>query len=325
MEIKEHFLAKISRPSVSGICFRERLFRLIDKGWSLPILWVTGPPGSGKTVLVASYLEARGLPCLWYQIDERDSDIGTFFYYMGMAARKAAPRKRKALPLLTSEYLAGIPAFTRRFFEELYSRLGSRSIPMRRGDRPKVPAAKAAGKHAFIIVLDNYQDIPAGLAFHDMMAHALDVIPEGGRVIIMSRNEPPPALARLHANNRSHVLGWNEIRLTLEETSEVLYAKGERKLPKEAVAEIHKRTNGWVAALVLMILNVRSQGIEYPPFLRNIPKELIFYLENEIFRKADRERQDFLLKTVFLSKMTAQMAEKLTGITRAGADSERTE
>ena len=116
-------IAKITRPGTDGIFLRRRLFRLIDKGLGLPITWVTGPPGSGKTALIASYIEAGKWPCLWYQIDERDADIASFYYYMGLAEKKASPQKRKPMPLLTSEYSAGIPAFTRRYFEELYLRL----------------------------------------------------------------------------------------------------------------------------------------------------------------------------------------------------------
>ncbi len=32
--------------------------------------WISAPAGSGKTTLVASFLEAHKIPCLWYQIDE---------------------------------------------------------------------------------------------------------------------------------------------------------------------------------------------------------------------------------------------------------------
>src|SRR5512146_2864715 len=125
---------KISRPRIFRVLPRERLFRLLDACMERPVTWISGPGGAGKSTLVASYLDARRLPCLWYQIDEGDADIATFFYYLGLAAQKASPRRKTLLPLFTTEYMRGVSAFTRKYFESLYARL-------------KPPCA---------IVLDNY-------------------------------------------------------------------------------------------------------------------------------------------------------------------------
>ena len=127
----------------------------MDAGSDYPVTWVAGPPGSGKTTLVASYLDTRKIPYLWYQVDDGDADIATFFYYMGMAAKKAFPGKRKPLPVLTPEYLSDISSFTRRYFEELYGKL----------------------KPPFIIVFDNYQDAPDESGFHDVISAGLSMIP----------------------------------------------------------------------------------------------------------------------------------------------------
>ena len=77
----------------------------------------------GKTALVSGYIASRRLPCLWYKVDEADADLSTFFYYLGLAAAKAAPRKRNRLPLLTPERIPGLSVFARRYFEDLSSRL----------------------------------------------------------------------------------------------------------------------------------------------------------------------------------------------------------
>jgi hypothetical protein len=122
-------MSKITRPILTGVFQRKRLFSLIDRLQKQPVIWVSGPPGCGKTTLVSSYLEARKIPCLWYQVDEGDADPATFFYYMGLAARKTSPRRRKPLPLLTPEYLQGIITFTQKYFEDLYSRLKVPSGP----------------------------------------------------------------------------------------------------------------------------------------------------------------------------------------------------
>ena len=52
-------IAKIRRPVISGVVQRERLFRLLDGGSEKSVVLVSGPAGSGKTTLAASYLDSR--------------------------------------------------------------------------------------------------------------------------------------------------------------------------------------------------------------------------------------------------------------------------
>ena len=86
-------LAKFSRPRLYNVQKRERLFKLLDERRSHPILWIAGPPGSGKSTLVASYVEARRVPGLWFQADPGDADPATFFHYLRVAATDVAGRK----------------------------------------------------------------------------------------------------------------------------------------------------------------------------------------------------------------------------------------
>ncbi|MBI3814858.1 MAG: AAA family ATPase, partial [Nitrospinae bacterium] len=114
--------AKITRPSIARVFPRKRLFRLIDNNRTGKAIWICGPPGAGKTTLIGSYIESRKLPCILYQVDEGDNDIPTFFHYLGIAAKEIDSRKRKPLPHLTPEYSLGINTFTRRYFEDFFSR-----------------------------------------------------------------------------------------------------------------------------------------------------------------------------------------------------------
>src|SRR5262245_24567708 len=171
-------LAKTTRPTLAPTTVaRPRLFRLLDRARRKPVTWVWGPPGAGKTTLVVSYLQARKVRTLWYQLDEGDADVATFFYYLGVAA----PRRRRPLPLLTSQYRPGLALFARHYFRELYSRLTA----------------------CFTVVFDNCQEVPADSSLHDLFGQALPEIPAGGRVIFISRGEPPVAFAGHREDRRS--------------------------------------------------------------------------------------------------------------------------
>jgi len=300
-------MSKVTRPIITGVFPRKRLFGLLDRMCKQPVIWVSGPPGCGKTTLIASYLEARKIPCLWYQIDEGDSDPATFFYYLGQAAKRASPRKRKPLPLLTPEYLQDIPTFTFRYFEKLYDRL----IP------PHSLLAKG-GKGGFVLIFDNYQEVPPDSPLHEIILNGISRIPEKINVILISRSEPPPSLIRLRANHQMQILGWDELRLTLAESVGLVQLRAKQKQSKEAIKQLHNVTDGWAAGLVLMLESIK-RGIE-PRLLEKLtPEEITSYFATVLFHKTDKEIQEFFLKTAFLPKMTAEMAAELTGLPNAGS------
>ena len=274
-----------------GVYDRKRLFDLLDRKRKYPVIWVSGPPGCGKTTMVTSYLEDKKFPCLWYQADEGDADPATFFYYLGLAAKKATPRKRKPLPLLTPEYLPGLPTFTLRYFENLFHRL-------------KAPS---------FLVFDNYQEVPVESPFHEVIRHGLSNIPKGFNVILISRSEPPPVLIHMQANNLMEMIGWQDLRLTLKESNYIVKLQSRHEVLTGAIKYLHTITDGWLAGLMLMLKTAQIEKID-PRELDKVPTEKIFdYFTGEIFKKADEKSQRFLLKTAFLPKMTVDMAEKLTG------------
>ncbi len=293
---KQTPITKLTRPNISGIVPRKRLFRLLDQYRDKPVVWVSGPAGSGKTTLVASYLDARKLPCLWYSVDAGDADIATFFYYMGLAAKTAAPRYKKPLPLLRPEYLQGIATFTQRFFEAFYSRLQT----------------------SFVIVLDNYQEVPGDSVLHDIVANALSLIPEGIQIFALSRNEAQPAFARLRANGRMHLIGWDKLRFTFEESKLLVQLKEQRKLSESAVEELCELTGGWAAGLLLLTEGAGTRPPEGRISGKGATKEVFDYFAGEVLDKLDSESRDFLLLTSCLPMMTAEMAKRLTDQHNAG-------
>ncbi|MDH4028600.1 MAG: hypothetical protein OEU95_07215, partial [Nitrospirota bacterium] len=328
MRQRAPYAAKITRPAVSGILPRKRLCSLLEESRDQPVIWMTAPGGYGKTTLVADYLDSRKLRCLWYQVDKGDDDPATFFYYMGLAAKKAAPRYRKPLPLLKPEYLLGLPTFTLRYFEKLYERLISKNPPVSpfskggleshvkdvSGMSPPLLKGGKGGfyQHPFFIVLDNYQEVPASSMFHEIIRGAMEIIPEGIRVIVISRVNTPDTFARMRSSQQIAMIDTDDLRLTEEETNGVMRLKIKKRFSKEAVRRMHVRTQGWAAGLVLFLEKARRGEIDAGPCHETETAMVFNYFASEIFQKTDADTQDFLLRTAFFPYMDAQMAERIT-------------
>ena len=270
---------------------RERLFRLLDTSCAKPVVWISGPGGSGKTTLVSSYLDARKSPFIWYQMDERDADPATFFYFMGLAFKEDAPPGHSALPLLTPEYLAGATAFARRFFLQFFKQL---PIP-------------------FTLVLDNYQDVSSRSPLHQLIMEGLLAIPDGVTVIVLSRSEPPPVLTGTAAASRFAFLGWNDLRFSFDEARQLAALQTGCGVDTEALTHLYLKTDGWVAGLLLILESMKGAALDYQ-LLEKLPLDKVFgFFADKIFDASDPELQEFLLKTAFIQGITARMAEELTG------------
>jgi LuxR family transcriptional regulator, maltose regulon positive regulatory protein len=280
--VAHRVIGKRVRPRVSGLVLRPRLFRRLDV--RQPLTWVWGPPGSGKTTLVASYLAARRIRSLWYRLDAGDADVAAFLHDLTRDGGR-----RRAQPLRAH---AGPPAIlARTSLRTLYDRLA----------RP------------FVLALDNYDEVPPDAALHEVVREAVMQLPPGGRIIVTSRALPPAAFARLRASRAIAEVGWEDLRLSATETRR-LVRKAAGRLPARLAAVLHARAEGWAAGLVLALQ-------ERHPFAderRGVPDGIADYLATEILDRVDADTRDMLLRTAVLPRVTIAMAEALTGRPGAG-------
>ncbi len=300
MKKSSRAITKITRPRPRGVFPRKRLHRRLDRALVGRLVWVNAPPGSGKTTLLANYIKIRELRSIWYRLESGDAEPATFFHYLSLAGQKATPRRRIPLPVLAPEYLMGLSAFTRRFFENLSSRLGPH----------------------FCIVLDNYQELPEDSPIHGVLTEALTALPEGGGIIILSRTGPLPRFSQLLAEGLMETLEPWDLYLTEEETGGIISLRSDVDWRKDSRAfrELNTGIKGWVGGLVL-ILNSLSQlglgGLE-PKSLKDLSHDLVFeYFAGEIFNSLESETRDFLMKTSILPEIIPAMAARLTQNKRA--------
>ena len=128
--------AKLTRPSAGELLKRERLFAMLDAARAGKVVWITAPPGAGKTSLLATWIEARGLPCLWYAIDPGDADPASLFYRFATAARDGFG----AVDIPPFGEGGGVPigVFARRFFEAALAGIEPPLEPSRRPPRARL-------------------------------------------------------------------------------------------------------------------------------------------------------------------------------------------
>src|SRR5437773_6793417 len=281
-------LAKLTRPKLYDALRRSRLFSLLDEATKRPIVWVCAPPGAGKTTLVASYLEARRLRHLWYQYDIGDSDTATFVHYMRIAARQLAGKAAAALPMFTSEPEQDLARFARGFFRDLFSAL----------------------PHPCAVVFDNFHEPRTLPEQRAAFAQGLEEVPDGITIIVMSRSDPPAEFARLVASRRIARIDEAELRCTANEGEAIL---GSQHFDRQDLQRIHKQSDGWVAALVLLREHLSSRGATLDESLGEGKDAIFQYFAGEIFSGARPENQRILMLTAIPPSITLSEAVALTG------------
>lgn len=288
-------LAKLTRPKLHRVLARERLFDQLDACRERPLVWVVGPPGAGKSALVASYVEGRRLGGVWYQIDPGDRDPATFFHYLTRAALAATRKRSVVLPVFAAEHRADLEGFARIYFRAFFDCL-------------KAPAA---------LVLDNYHELPAEAELHRLLDAIAREVPEGFALIATSRGDPPEQTAALRAVDRLAVLGWDELRLTLDETRRIAALRN--VVDEATVSSAHEHSGGWPVGLTLTLEQLK-RGAGGPAGHEAQSREVLFnYFAGQIFATLPGSEREQLMRIALLPRATAAQAVAVAESGAAGA------
>ena len=290
--VSQPALGKLRPPRLGRVFEREHLFAQLDATAAAPGLWVTGPPGIGKTTLVATYLEARAIPCLWLQLDAGDADPASFVHFLRAAAALVAPRRQLRLPLPGADDLRDVPAFIRRCFRRLAAVL----------DLP------------WALVLDNAQELGHAPLLHAGIAAALTELPERVRVIALSREPPPPEYARAMANQQLALVDERELRFSQGDTQRLVDLHG-RDWPADRLCQL---TDGWASAMILLLATRTDLGPDESLRGGTARDRLFAFFAGEVMEKLGLADGALLMHIAFLPSATAAMAVAISGDARAG-------
>jgi ATP/maltotriose-dependent transcriptional regulator MalT len=111
----------------------------------------------------------------------------------------------------------------------------------------------------FVLVLDDLHAItdPAIFTALDYLAEHQ---PDQLRLIVLTRTDPPLALARLRARQRLIELRLPELRFTLDEVDDLLNDRLQLALTADELRALATHTEGWVAALRLIAGRCRGSA-----------------------------------------------------------------
>jgi LuxR family transcriptional regulator, maltose regulon positive regulatory protein len=280
-------LAKLTRPRSHRVLRRETVFERVDAAREHPLVWVQGAPGAGKSTLVASYIETRKLPCVWFHVDAGDDDPGTFFYYL---AQSQPPRKAKPpLPLLTPEYRGDLQGFSRHFFRQFFSQVAADTM----------------------LVFDNYHELSAASEVHIALERAVAEVPHGCNTIVISRAAPPAQLAHYRMSQKLATIEDATLRLSLEETRALAGLRYD--LDEPTLRRIYELADGWAAGIALTLQRAEQLRGASTDAQHGELEGFFDYFAAQVLQTVRPELRDFLRVTSLLPTMTAQMAQRLTG------------
>jgi LuxR family transcriptional regulator, maltose regulon positive regulatory protein len=288
-------LARVRGPSRHGrLVRREGLFEQLSRARNDSVVLVCAPAGSGKTILVRSWLEDSGVSerTAWVGVEPHERDAQHFWLAVVDALAEATGG--------AVERIGPTPGFrgegaVERVLEDLRS---VQELP--------------------VLVIDDLHELqsPEALTWLDMLIARR---PAGLRIMVTSRSEPALNLHRLRLGGELSEIREADLRFSVQEADELLRTSG-IELSDEAVALLHDRTEGWVAGLRLAAISLAGHP-EPERFVHDFSgseRSVAGYLMAEVLERQPAEVRELLLRTSVLDRVTGRLADAMTGHSDSG-------
>ena len=271
-----------------GTVARPALFERL--GGLARVTVVSAPAGSGKTVLLRSWIAGAGLAgrAAWVAAGREERDPQRFWLSVAGALRQTGPgaglvRAVTGAPGLDGWALA----------EGLLSDLAPLADPV------------------WLVVDDVHELGPEVLRQLELLVMRA---PAGLRFVLAARHDVRLGLHRLRLEGGLAELRAGDLRFTLAEAGELFTAAGV-ELDEPALAVLHERTEGWAAGLRLAALALaghRDPGRFAAEFSGSERTVAEYLLAEVLDRQSERVRR-LLLRTSILERVSGELAGLLTG------------
>ena len=275
---------------------RSSLIERLARGGPRPIVSVVAPAGYGKTTLLSQWAERNGQSFAWVSVDEGDNDPKVLLSYVAAALDAVEPIDERVFDALASP-VSSVPG----------------SVV------PRLGLAFSSMTSPVVLVLDDVH------VLHNSECRAAlsvlaDHVPDGSRLALAGRAEPPLRIARLRAEGKILEIGPEDLSLTCGEASSLL-RNVDLDLAEEDVAELHKRTEGWPAGLYLAALYLREGGsLASAAFSFGGDDRLVSdYLESELLTRISPQQRTFLTRTAVLERMCGPLCEAVLDMSGSAA------
>ncbi len=278
----------VRRPSLVA---RPVLFERLSAGYAGGVTLISAPAGSGKTVLLRSWIEAAGLGerTAWVSVERGECDEQRFWLAVVEALRTAAGMEG---PI---DDLGPAPGFDGAGVVERIID-GARSL-----DNP------------ILLVIDDLHHLlePRAMSALELL---LDRRPPQLSVILSTRHDPPLGLHRLRLAGELSELRATDLRFQLDETNELLSGAG-ITLSADAVGSLQARTEGWVAGLRLAALSLagRPDPERFVAEFSGSERTVADYLFAEVLQREPEPVRQLLLRTSILDRVNGPVADRLLG------------